>query len=116
MSNQHKTLRPKLLARIEKYWRAAMALSVGDIYCHDNPLLLRPLALAVIQHGRLGNGTPSDLGRVHLTMDGTDRLPQTGDPALALKRRLEDKRIEHPHGLNKHSQDMPEMRNWKWPG
>ncbi|GLS18532.1 hypothetical protein GCM10007874_15490 [Labrys miyagiensis] len=29
---------------IERYWRAANYLSVGQIYLYDNPLLKRPLA------------------------------------------------------------------------
>jgi len=41
------TLTPDLLHRIDAYWRAANYLSVGQIYLFDNPLLRRPLALAI---------------------------------------------------------------------
>ena len=56
----------------------------------------------------------NDLDRFHLVMDTVDRLPQTGDAGLALKRRLEDKLIEHGQYIRLHGQDMPEIRNWRW--
>jgi xylulose-5-phosphate/fructose-6-phosphate phosphoketolase len=58
----------------------------------------------------------NELDRFHLVMDTIDRLPQTGEPGAALKRKLEDKLIEHRHYINKNGQDMPEIRNWQWPG
>ena len=36
-----------LLRKMDAYWRAANYLSVGQIYLYDNPLLKRPLTLAV---------------------------------------------------------------------
>ncbi len=42
-----KALSPELLHRMDAYWRAANYVSVGQIYLYDNPLLKRPLALAV---------------------------------------------------------------------
>ena len=49
-------------------------------------------------------------------MDAVDRLPQTGDQGLALKRRLKDKLIEHQQYIRLHGHDMPEIRNWTWEG
>ena len=56
----------------------------------------------------------NDLDRFHLAMDTVDRLPQTGDLGLALKRRLKEKLIEHSQYIRLHGQDMPEIRNWRW--
>ncbi len=58
----------------------------------------------------------NDLDRFHLVMDAIDRLPQTGDRGIYLKQQLKDKLIEHRQYINKHGEDMPEIRNWKWRG
>jgi xylulose-5-phosphate/fructose-6-phosphate phosphoketolase len=57
---------------------------------------------------------PNDLDRFHLAMDVIDRLPQTGDKGLALKRRLEEKQMEHRQYIRLHGRDVPEIRNWCW--
>ncbi|MGN6449731.1 MAG: hypothetical protein ACTHLK_14270, partial [Brucella intermedia] len=36
-------LAPQQLALIDRYWKAANYLSVGQIYLMDNPLLRKPL-------------------------------------------------------------------------
>jgi len=56
----------------------------------------------------------NDLDRFHLVMDALDRLPQTGEKGFHLKRQLKDKLIEHRQYINKHGEDMPEIRNWTW--
>jgi xylulose-5-phosphate/fructose-6-phosphate phosphoketolase len=48
-------------------------------------------------------------------MDTIDRLPQTGKKGQALKQQLKAKLIEHKQYIDKNGEDLPEIRNWKWP-
>jgi xylulose-5-phosphate/fructose-6-phosphate phosphoketolase len=58
----------------------------------------------------------NDLDRFHLVIDVVDRLPKTGSPGEYLKQQLHDKLVQHRSYINQHGEDMPEVRNWKWPG
>jgi xylulose-5-phosphate/fructose-6-phosphate phosphoketolase len=57
----------------------------------------------------------NDLDRFHLVMDAAARVPQLADKAADLTRRMQDKRAEHKRYIERHGEDMPEIRNWKWP-
>jgi xylulose-5-phosphate/fructose-6-phosphate phosphoketolase len=57
----------------------------------------------------------NDLDRFHLVIDAVNRLPQTGGAGVYLKQQLEDKLVEHHQYIRRHGEDMPEIRNWRWP-
>jgi xylulose-5-phosphate/fructose-6-phosphate phosphoketolase len=56
----------------------------------------------------------NDLDRLHLVMDVIDRVPQTGAKGAHLKQQLQNKLVEHKLYIDKHGQDLPEVRNWEW--
>ena len=56
----------------------------------------------------------NELDRFHLVMDTIDRVPRTGPQGVYLKQQLQDKLIEHKQYIDKHGEDLPEVRNWKW--
>ena len=57
----------------------------------------------------------NDLDRFHLAGDAVDRVPRVHDRAAHFKQSLRDKLIEHKRYIVKHGEDMPEVRDWKWP-
>ncbi len=58
----------------------------------------------------------NDLDRFHLVIDAVNRLPQTGSEGTYLKQQLLDKLVEHKQYIRRYGQDMPEVRDWSWPG
>src|SRR5499433_3566303 len=55
---------------IDKYWRAANYLSVGQIYLYDNPLLKQPLTKAHIKPRLLGHwGTTPGLNFIYVHLN-----------------------------------------------
>jgi xylulose-5-phosphate/fructose-6-phosphate phosphoketolase len=56
----------------------------------------------------------NDLDRFHLVADVIERVPALGPRAAYAKQAIRDKLLEHRQYINKHGEDMPEIRNWKW--
>ncbi|MBF8262801.1 MAG: phosphoketolase [Parachlamydiales bacterium] len=57
----------------------------------------------------------NDLDRFHLAEDVIDRVPRLGARATYFRQFLRNKLLEHKAYIYKNGQDMPEIRNWKWP-
>lgn len=57
----------------------------------------------------------NDIDRFHLAGDVIDRVPSLGYLAAYAKQRIRDKLIEHRQYINAHGEDLPEIRNWRWP-
>ena len=57
----------------------------------------------------------NDLDRFHLAMDVIDRVPGLQKIAAHQKQALRNKLIEHKLYIDQHGDDLPEIRNWKWP-
>lgn len=57
----------------------------------------------------------NDLDRFHLAGDAIDRIPRLRSTAGYPKQFLRDRLIEHKLYVSQHGEDMPEVRDWKWP-
>ena len=96
---------------------------------HGYPLLIHRLTYRRTNHKNLHvrgykeEGTTTtpfdmvvlnDLDRFHLAGDVIDRVPSLGSRAAYAKQFLRDKLLDHKKYIQKHGEDMPEIRNWKW--
>jgi xylulose-5-phosphate/fructose-6-phosphate phosphoketolase len=57
----------------------------------------------------------NDLDRFHLVMDVIERVPKLAQVGAHATQEMHDKLIEHKHYIRKYGDDMPEIRDWKWP-
>ena len=57
----------------------------------------------------------NDLDRFHLAGDVIDRVPRLRDIAAHIKQDLRNKLIAHHRYVIAHGEDMPEIRDWRWP-
>ncbi len=58
----------------------------------------------------------NDLDRFHLVEDVVDRLPEPPKNVAYIKQDLREKLIEHDQYVRTHGDDMPEIKEWRWPG
>ncbi len=57
----------------------------------------------------------NDLDRFHLAGDAIDRLPQLGARAAYVKQALAERLVEHRSYIRRYGDDMPSIRDWRWP-
>jgi xylulose-5-phosphate/fructose-6-phosphate phosphoketolase len=61
-------------------------------------------------------GQKTDIDRFHLVADVIDRVPKLGSLVTDTKQAIRERLIDHKQDIDKYGQDMPEIREWKWPG
>jgi xylulose-5-phosphate/fructose-6-phosphate phosphoketolase len=57
----------------------------------------------------------NDLDSFHLASDVIDRVPKLGYLAAYAKQTMRDKLIEHKQYITRYGDDMPEVKQWRWP-
>ena len=58
----------------------------------------------------------NDLDRFHLVIDVIDRVPGLGSRCAGLRQQMVDMRLHATEYTREHGDDMPEIRDWVWPG
>ncbi|MGH9132341.1 MAG: phosphoketolase family protein, partial [Ilumatobacteraceae bacterium] len=58
----------------------------------------------------------NDMDRFHLVMDVIDRVPGLGSRAGGVRQAMIDMRSRHQAWTREYGDDLPEVRDWVWPG
>src|SRR5579871_1670809 len=116
------------LAKMDRYWRAANYLSVGQIYLHANPLLKEKLTLDHVKPRLLGHwGTTPGLNFVYVHMNRLIRLhdlnaiyvtgPGHGGPGIVANTYLEGSYTELYPNITQDAEGMKRLfTQFSWPG
>src|SRR6516225_7511445 len=116
------------LALIDKYWRAANYLSVGQIYLLDNPLLNQPLSAEHVKPRLLGHwGTTPGLNLIYAHLNRIIRNrdasviyvtgPGHGGPGLVANAYLEGTYSEVYTGIEEDTEGLRKLfRQFSFPG
>ena len=116
------------LALVDRYWRAANYLSVGQIYLMDNPLLREPLTPAHVKPRLLGHwGTTPGLNLVYAHLNRVIKArdleamyvigPGHGGPGIVANAYLEGTYTEvYPH-IGRDTEGLRRLfRQFSFPG
>lgn len=57
----------------------------------------------------------NELDRYHLAIEAIERLPVPGERSVSMVDALKGKLAEHHAYVREFGEDMPEIRDWKWP-
>ena len=97
---------------------------------HGYPWLIHRLTYRRANHGNLHvrgykeEGTTTtpfdmtvlnDLDRFHLVSDVMERVPALGSKRDDVKQAMRDRLRDHARYIRQYGDDMPEIRDWKWP-
>jgi xylulose-5-phosphate/fructose-6-phosphate phosphoketolase len=98
---------------------------------HGYPWLIHRLTYRRANHGNLHvrgykeEGTTTtpfdmvvrnDLDRFNLALDVIDRLPDLGHNVAYITQEIREKLIEHKQYITTYGDDLPEIKDWRWPG
>src|SRR5258705_439438 len=123
-----KSLNSDELRLMDRYWRAANYLSVGQIYLYDTPLLREPLKLDHVKPRLLGHwGTTPGLNFIYvhltrvITMHELNVIyitgPGHGGPGLVANTYLEGTYTEYYPNISQDEEGMKKLfRQFSFPG
>ena len=123
-----KPLKSDELLLMDRYWRAANYLSVGQIYLYDNPLLREPLTLDHVKPRLLGHwGTTPGLNFIYVHLNRLIKMhelnviyitgPGHGGPGLVANTYLEGTYTEFYPNISQDAEGMKKLfRQFSFPG
>jgi xylulose-5-phosphate/fructose-6-phosphate phosphoketolase len=123
-----KSLNSDELRLMDRYWRAANYLSVGQIYLYDNPLLREPLKLDHVKPRLLGHwGTTPGLNFIYVHLNRLIKMhelnviyiagPGHGGPGLVANTYLEGTYTEFYPNISQDEEGLKKLfRQFSFPG